>query len=196
MRNIVFRNLEDRIAGLRRERRWAVLIAGALTFRATLVPLAAFAYGARPAVAAPTFPASTCSSPELVVWLDTQSDAAAGNILYRLEFTNLSPLSCTLQGFPRVVGTGTGGHQLGSPASANHAQPTRPVTLSSGGSAFAVIHIAVAGVFPPSRCGQTTAAGLRIYAPGQTTPKVVPFPFPACSRSGPAYLQVETVEHS
>jgi hypothetical protein len=90
------------------------------------------------------------------------------------------------------VGTGSGGSaaqcRLTTP------QPTRPVTLPSDGTAFAVLHIAVAGVHPPSRYGQTTAAGLRIYVPGQTTPKVVPFPFPACSRSRPAYLQVEAVE--
>jgi hypothetical protein len=196
MRNVVVMDLEDRIARRRRRRRSLLLMAGVLTFGGTLVPLVTLSYEASSAVAVPPSPASTCSPSELVVWLNTQSDAAAGNVLYHLEFTNLSPLSCRLQGFARVVGTGTGGDQLGSPASANHAQPNRPVILPSDGTAFAVLHIAVAGIFPPSRCVQTTAAGLRIYVPDQTTPKVVPFPFPACSRSGPAYLQVEAVETS
>ena len=194
MSNVVIRKLKDGMAVQWREGRSAVLIAGALTVGAAVVPFGAGAYTARPAFAAALPPVSTCAPDELVIWLNTQSNADAGSILYRLEFTNLSAMSCRLQGFPHVVGTGTGGKQLGSPASENHAEPPRPVTLVSGGTAFAVLHIAVASVFPPSGCGQTMAAALRIHAPGQVTSKVVPFPFPACSRSGPAYLQIEAMQ--
>jgi hypothetical protein len=38
------------------------------------------------------------------------------------------------------------------------------------------------------------AGGLRVYPPGQTASKLVPFPFRACSRSGPGYLSVEAVQ--
>jgi hypothetical protein len=34
---------------------------------------------------------------------------------------------------------------------------------------------------------------LRVYPPGETRSKVVPFPFRACARSGPVYLHVEAL---
>jgi hypothetical protein len=39
-----------------------------------------------------------------------------------------------------------------------------------------------------------TAAGLRIYPPGQTQSKRVPFPFAACSKTGPQYLKIYPVQ--
>ncbi len=44
--------------------------------------------------------------------------------------------------------------------------------------------------YPRSVCRQVAAAGLRVYPPNETVSKVVPFPFAACSRSGPVYLYV------
>jgi hypothetical protein len=138
---------------------------------------------------------SSCSTAGLVVWLDTNGDAAAGNILYRLEFTNLSLHSCTLVGFPGVSAVNFHGRQLGSPAVHNNAIPSDAVTLVSGATGFAELHIAVAGIFPSASCRPTTAVGLRVYPPGGTEPKVVPFPLPACSLGGPAFLQVEALQH-
>ena len=37
------------------------------------------------------------------------------------------------------------------------------------------------------------ADDLRVYPPDATASKVVPFPFGACARVGPAYLNVEAV---
>jgi hypothetical protein len=39
-----------------------------------------------------------------------------------------------------------------------------------------------------------TAGGLRVYIPGQKASTVIPFPFRACSKSGPTYLSVEPIE--
>jgi hypothetical protein len=93
------------------------------------------------------------------------------------------------------------GHQLGSVASRNKAHTPLVVTLASGTTAnvagttaTVVLRITDAGVYSPSACGQVTAAGLRVYPPGQTASKVVPFPFRACSRSGPLILSVEAVQ--
>jgi hypothetical protein len=47
--------------------------------------------------------------------------------------------------------------------------------------------------FPPSACRPRSAAGLRVYPPGQTTSKVVPIPFTACARSGPVFLSVQAL---
>ena len=47
--------------------------------------------------------------------------------------------------------------------------------------------------FPVSKCHPVTAAGLRVHPPGQTQTRPVPFPFAACSKSGPIYLTVRPV---
>ena len=54
----------------------------------------------------------------------------------------------------------------------------------------AVLRIVEAGNFDPPACRQVTAAGLRVYPPDERASKVVPFPFHACSRSGPVYLTI------
>ena len=137
--------------------------------------------------------AGACPAGGLVVWLDTQGDGTAGSIYYTLEFTNLSGRACSLRGYPGVSAVGLGGSRVGSPASRNPLSPVRVVTLLSGATVKAVLQITEAGNFPRSTCGQTTAAGLRVYPPNQTAAKVVPFPFAACSRSGPVYLHVGPV---
>jgi Protein of unknown function (DUF4232) len=67
------------------------------------------------------------------------------------------------------------------------------VTLRPGQTATAVLQIVDVGNFSPSACRPVTAAGLRVFPPNQTRSKMVPFPFGACSRSGPAYLTVRPV---
>ena len=67
------------------------------------------------------------------------------------------------------------------------------MTLGRGVTATAVLRIVQAGNFPAARCGAVTAAGLRVFPPGQSTWKVVPFPFQACSRAGTSVLAVRTV---
>jgi len=47
--------------------------------------------------------------------------------------------------------------------------------------------------FTTSRCQPVTAAGFRVFPPNQTRAKVVPFPFGACSASGPVYMFVRPV---
>ena len=68
------------------------------------------------------------------------------------------------------------------------------VTLANGATAFAQVGIVQPGLFPPSKCGPVTAAGLRVFPPNQTQSKRVPFPFTACSKSGPLYLRVTPVQ--
>jgi Protein of unknown function (DUF4232) len=159
----------------------AVLVAGA-------VVLAAGGAAERGGTAA-----AACTSGSLVVWLNTQGDGTAGSIYYTLEFTNLSGRACSLHGYPGVSAVGLGGQRLGSPASRNPLSPVRVATLQKGATAKAVLQITEAGNFPSRTCGQTTAAGLRVYPPNQTAAKIVPFPFAACARSGPVYLHVAPV---
>ena len=135
-----------------------------------------------------------CASSELVVWLDTNGDGAAGSTYFHLNFTNLSSRSCTLVGYPGVSAVDLSGRQLGSAAARNPSQAVRVVSLARGASATAVLRIAAAANFPSSQCRRVTAAGLRVFPPNQTASKAIPFPFQACSRKGPIYLSVAAVK--
>jgi hypothetical protein len=134
-----------------------------------------------------------CRTSGLVVWLNTEGDGAAGSTYFKLQFTNLSGARCTLAGYPGVSGVDLRGRQLGSAALRDPVTPVRTVTLAGGATKTATLRIVEAGNFPSSRCHMTTAAGLRVYPPGQRGAKVVPFPFFACSRTGPAYLSVSAL---
>src|SRR5262245_29389213 len=137
-----------------------------------------------------------CATRNLVVWLDTNGDAGAGSVHYELEFTNLSRSSCVLRGYPGVSAVDLVGRRLGAPASRNASNPVRSIVVAPGGNASAALKIANTDVFPSPRCRSTTAAGLRVYPPNQTASKIVPYPFRACSRPGPIYLQVGTLTAS
>jgi hypothetical protein len=99
---------------------------------------------------------------------------------------------CTLFGFPGVSALGTLGHQLGSPAGRDHADPTRLVTLRRGQTAHVLLQITDVGVFPPSACQPANAAELKVYPPNDVTALRIPFQFRACRASGPVYLHVRT----
>lgn len=134
-----------------------------------------------------------CKSSGLVLWLDTQGSGTAGSSYYKLKLTNLSGHRCTLRGYPGVSAVNLAGRQLGSRASREHVGKVKRVTLKQGATATAVLRIAEAGNFPTAKCHMRTAAGLRVYPPGETSSKIVPFPFSACSRKGPVFLSVRAV---
>jgi Protein of unknown function (DUF4232) len=165
--------------------------AGALVCALSLAVVAPALGAGRPAATSARTTAK-CATAGLVVWLDTQGDAAAGSVYYKLEFTNLSGHACTLLGFPGVSAVDLGGHQLGSGGS-RAASTSHLVTVANGATASAVLRITVAGNFPNSTCHRVTAAGLRVYPPNQTASKTIPLPFEACSSSGPVFLSVRAV---
>lgn len=138
-----------------------------------------------------------CATSGVVAWLNTEAGgAAAGSTYYKLEFTNLSGRSCTLRGYPVVSAVDLHGRRVGSAAGRNPTGPPRTITLKPGASAAAVLQIADAYNYPAATCHRTTAAGLRVYPPNQTQAKTVPFPFLACSRTGPTYLSVAPVQRA
>ena len=146
---------------------------------------AAAAVTALPAVlpassgAARTPAAVACPSSSLVAWLDTAGNGAAGTIFYKLHFTNLSGHPCSVRGYPGVSAANPAGRSV-SPGATRSGTPVRTVILADGATATADLGIVEAGNFPPAACRRTTAAGLRVYAPGATTARFVPFPFLAC----------------
>jgi hypothetical protein len=162
----------------------------ALSALACCLALAAVAHasGARTTDAT----AANCKTSGLVVWIDTRGDAAAGSVYYTLKFTNQSGHACALFGYPGVSAVDLRGRQLGSAASRNPSA-AHTVSLPNGATASARLRIVQAGNFPRADCHPAAAAGLRIYPPNQTAPKVIPIPFNACSRTGPIYLTVNPV---
>jgi hypothetical protein len=146
-----------------------------------------------------------CTTAGLEVWLNTAGVGSAGRMTYQLDFTNLSPHSCTLFGYPGVSGINQTGHQLGSAAGRDTSKPSATITLTSADSAqglsavsdtntaTALLEAVDTGAL--GSCHHVTASGLRVYAPGQTKSTTIPYPFVACSNAGPIYLYVRSVHH-
>jgi hypothetical protein len=173
------------------------LTRGLVALSAVAAVVAALSLAGGPAGAAtPASGAATpaCQTGGLVVWINTQGNGTAGTIFYTLNFTNLSGHSCLLRGFPGVSAVNLHGQKLGKAAGRDSGQTVRSVTLTNGHTAHAVLGIVDIGVFSPSMCPPTTAAGLRVFPPNQKASKVIPFPFQACGRSGgPAFLRIRPV---
>jgi len=173
------------------------IIAALLTVAVAAVALLALTAGAAGATAAPP-----CTTSSLDVWLaGGAGGGTAGGTYYDLQFTNLSGRACTLYGYPGLSAVDLSGRRLGAAARRDVAHASSTVTLAAatpqdllGATATAVIKITDDGVYGPSRCEPIAAAGLRVYPPGQTASRVVPFPFTACSRSVVSILSVEAVE--
>lgn len=134
-----------------------------------------------------------CTMAKLVIWLNTQGSGAAGSTYYNLEFTNFGG-TCVLQGYPGVSAVNLSGHQIGAAATRDRVIAARPITLTRGMSAKAIVQIADTTNYPASFCRVTGAAGIRVFAPGAATSKIVPFPFSACLASGETYLHIEAAE--
>jgi Domain of unknown function (DUF4232) len=166
--------------------------------RRAVTVLAAIAAGGGAVVAASPAAiaagSAACQTRGLVVWLNTTPNGAAGSAFYTLNFTNLSGSRCTLRGYPGVSAVNLRGRQLGRAATRNSSRRVRTVSIRNGGTASTTVQIVEAGNFPPSSCGMTTAAGLKVFPPNQGASRTVPFPFPACSRSGPSVLSVQAIK--
>jgi hypothetical protein len=169
----------------------AAALAGAVAL--SPVAVAAASPGAR-TVSGPGAATPKCATSGLVVWLDTEGNGAAGSTFYNLNLTNLSGHACTLRGYPGVSAVNLTGGQVGRAASRSPVVPPASIRLARGATATVILRIVDALNFTPSACGPVTAAGLRVYPPGRTASKVVPFPFLACSHPGPVFLSVEAVQ--
>jgi hypothetical protein len=130
-----------------------------------------------------------CRTSRLVIWLDTRANGTAGSVYYHLHFTNLSGHACTLRGYPGVSAVAFAGQRLGS-AAARMTTHVRTLKLARGDTADVLLRVVEAGNYPAARCHPTTAAGLRVYPPGDIVSKVVPFPLRACGHTGPVFLRV------
>jgi hypothetical protein len=179
-----------RLSGLPSWLSRGIVAASAVAAVVAALSLASGPAGAATPASAATPPA--CHTQGLVMWLNTQSNGTAGTIFYTLNFTNLSGHSCALRGFPGVSAVNLRGGTIGRAARRDSGQTVRTITLTNGHTAHATLGIVDIGALPS--CPPTTAAGLRVFPPNQTASKVIPFPFPACGRSGaPSFLRIRPV---
>ena len=148
--------------------------------------------------------ALACTTYDLVIYLDVPvGNGYAGGSGYYIQFTNLSGHACTLRGYPGVSAVSLSGAQIGSPALWGRSSTTT-VTLANGATAHAQLLVEDPADFG-SRCatglparpgrGETfpSAAGFRVYPPGQTASKVIPYPFAACGHTGPVWMSVGAI---
>jgi hypothetical protein len=157
-------------------------------------------------LAGATTGAPRCTTGDLVVWLDTMGNGAAGSSYYNLEFTNVSAHACSMSGYPGVSAVNVAGAQIGSAAGHNAEHPAAVITLSSsaatggpGGfvspnTATVILAITDAGNYSNSACARAVSSGLRVYPPGQTASKIIPYPFVTCAKHGPLILHVEPIQ--
>ena len=161
--------------------------------RALLISTLLLAVTAVPAAHGRVETTPRCVSASTVVWLALSADSGAGSTFVTLEMTNLSRQTCALYGFPGVSAVDLAGRQVGSAAARDRATLARVVRLSPGQTAGAQLRIAHVSNFPTTACRPVEAAGFRVYLPGTTRSKLVPFPLRACSKTGPVFLNVRAV---
>jgi hypothetical protein len=104
----------------------------------------------------------------------------------------VSARPCTLDGFPRVSAINSKGRQFGD-AAGKGAGKLRLITLRYGQTAHFTLGIIDVSIFSRSSCDQVTAAGLRIYAPGDHDSQFVPLSLRVCGKAGPQYLTASAV---
>jgi hypothetical protein len=132
-----------------------------------------------------------CHRADLRAWLAIPAGITSATHYYDLEISNLSGHACTLYGFPGVSASRANGKQMGSAAMRMVSPAAQLVTLAArGGTAHDLLYIDDAGNVPSAICHPATAAGLRVYAPGDYQSLGFPFSFPACARRGPIYMAV------
>jgi hypothetical protein len=134
---------------------------------------------------------SACATSALKVSLGP-ANGTAGTVFYPLNFLNTSKLGCTLRGYPGVTAVTGSGNRIGSPAS-QIPSSFKAVTLLPGKTQSALVGIVETGNFSPSQCAPVTAAGLKVFPPGQSKAVTIKKSFSTCSSTTVISLTVKPV---
>lgn len=138
--------------------------------------------------------AAACLPAAIRVTLDIRSaGVAAGTSYVPLDFTNISTTSCELTGFPIVMLAGSSDQQIGRAAVADRSLAASGVVLAAGQAAHIWLRLADVTNLPTGQCQPTTAAGLRVSLPGQTSSTFISHPLTTCAKhvQGAEILTVE-----
>lgn len=180
------------------------------------VPMHAALISARhnPAPARETVTVPRCVTSDLRITIGAGSPAARS---YPLDFTNVSGASCTLSGYPAVAAYRGNHVEVGNPAAPDTATPdtgAQAAPAAPGGAtalnaeapaqrvllvpgATARTAVAVSAGLPSGTCRPVVAAGLRVVPPGESVPRYLQHPLPACSAAGPrapVFLRVRVIQ--
>jgi hypothetical protein len=113
----------------------------------------------------------------------------AALIRYRLDFTNVSRLPCTLAGYPQVAAD-QNGMVVGGQAAHDTTVVAHRLLLAPGQT----VHAALDASVPTPRCHPVRASGLRVAPPGQSSARNLDRPLTACTARGETYLHVRAVQ--
>lgn len=114
---------------------------------------------------------------------------AAALIRYRLDFTNVSRLPCTMAGYPQVAAD-SNGVLVGGTAAQDTTVVAHRLLLAPGQT----VHAALEATVPTPRCHPVRASGLRVTPPGQSSARFLRRPLTACTGHGHIYLHVRAVQ--
>ena len=147
---------------------------------AAVVCCAAVLPAVAPSPAASTARSSTppCPAAATRAWLGLGlGGGTAGTYYYSLELSNVGSRACTLYGYPGVSAYAGAVKRVGPDAARNPISHAT-VTLSPGATAHATLGVHDWGAL----CTRpVSAAGLKVYPPGQRTAQLIPFAFKACA---------------
>jgi hypothetical protein len=165
--------------------------------RLLIAPLVAAALLAAAVIVTPAAESAAtkaCPASGLVIWAGEEpGGGTAGSVYYRVQFTNLSGHTCTMQGYPKVNAVDLKGRRIGAPATHAAGKKAKAVKLAPGASASATLQIVDALNYSPNECKPTLAAGLRISVPGGSGSKIAPLAFETCALSSAKTLSIARV---
>jgi Protein of unknown function (DUF4232) len=167
-------------------------VAAAIASTAIVIPAVALAASGSSAAQPASATASRCLTADLTDWLGVPGSQTAGSTYYELEISNISHRTCTLYGFPGVSAVRNARQLEGSPAGRVGGHAEDLLTLVPGSTVHVILQIADVYNFAPSACHPVQAFGLRVYAPGAYSWRLVGLTFEACSKRGPVFLHVST----
>lgn len=141
---------------------------------------------------------SRCPASSLRMTLDTAATGvSAGSSFIPVDFTNISPGTCRLTGYPVVsFAVSASGHQVGTAAASDRAAGYHMVVLAPGAIAHAWLQVSDALNIPASRCHPVTAGGLRVSLQGEQGASYLKHAFPACAaaRQGSEILMIQPIQ--
>ena len=102
-------------------------------------------------------------------------DSGAGNFYWQLEYSNVSPVDCSLEGNPTIAQLDAGGEQVGALSGVEQVNGSGSVPLRSGATAYSIIHFSQAGNYG---CAVLDVASIRVTIPHRDESTAVVLPVP------------------
>lgn len=123
-----------------------------------------------------------------------RSGAAAGTTYLSLDLTNVSAVTCFVQGYPGAslvtVGNGSG-EQIGAAARRDPVTPSVRIVLAPGSVAHSFLGVGTAADYASATCDPVTAHWLKIFPPDQLAAAYVQFTAATCASRSVTLLSIQ-----